>query len=75
MEIDGSSSKDDKDASGMTDAEREAQEKKDKALERRADLMVQISAMQKKFLEEHREELDQVDSGPLRYILHHINHA
>lgn len=40
-----------------------AQERKAKALEKRAKLMSQISNLQKKFLDEHKEELEQIDSG------------
>lgn len=45
----------------MTDAEREAQERRDKGLEKRAQLMSQISIMQKEFLREHRKELEKID--------------
>lgn len=47
----------------MSDAEREAQERREKGLEKRAQLMSNISVMQKRFLIEHKEELDQIDAG------------
>lgn len=46
----------------MTDAEREAKERREKGLQRRAQLMSQISVMQRRFLKEHKEELDQIDA-------------
>lgn len=46
-----------------TDAERIAKERREKGLQRRAQLMSQISVMQKRFLKEHKEELDQIDAG------------
>lgn len=51
----------------MTDAEREAKERRDKGLARRANLMSQISIMQKNFLDEHKEEFDKMDSEDLDY--------
>lgn len=47
----------------MTDAERVAKERRDKGLLKRAQLMSQISVMQRRFLKEHKEELDQIDAG------------
>lgn len=49
----------------MTDIEREAQERRDKGLEKRAKLMSQIQVMQKTFLVEHKEELDKINSDDL----------
>lgn len=64
--MDATSSQNDVDGSTeMTDAEHEAQEKKDKGLENRAKLMSQIQAMQKTFLVQHKEELDKIDSEDL----------
>lgn len=50
-------------AEEMTDAEREAKERREKGLQRRAQLMSQISVMQRRFLSEHKEELDQIDAN------------
>ena len=58
METDGSCGESSKE---MTDAEREAQERRDKGLEKRAKLMSQISIMQKAFLREHGRELAKID--------------
>lgn len=64
--MDTLSSQDDVDnATEMTVAEREAQERRDKGLEKRAKLMSQIQVMQKNFLVEHKEELDKIDSEDL----------
>lgn len=58
MDTDGSQGDKSKE---MTDAEREAKERRDKGLEKRAKLMSQISIMQKEFLREHRKELESID--------------
>lgn len=58
METDGSQGDESKE---MTDAEREAQERRDRGLKKRAKLMSQISIMQKEFLREHRKELEKID--------------
>ena len=50
-------------ASEMTGAEREAKERRERGLLKRSQLMDQISNMQKRFLSEHKEELDQIDAG------------
>ena len=60
-EADGGGGEEDK-ADEMTDAEREAKERREKGLQRRAQLMSQISVMQRRFLSEHKEELDQIDA-------------
>lgn len=68
MDVDGSHVPSQVDVEGsieMTDAERDVKEKRDKALKRRAKLMSQISVMQKKFLTDHKEELDEIDSSEL----------
>ncbi len=52
--------------SDMPDVDDKAQKRKDMASEKRAKLMSQIADMQKKFLMDHQEELDQIDSGPIK---------
>lgn len=62
-DTDGDGDQEQEKADEMTDAEREAKERREKGLQRRAQLMSQISVMQRRFLKEHKEELDQIDAG------------
>ena len=62
MEDDNSTTNEDP-STEMTEAEREAQEKREMFLTRRSNLMTQMAVMQRRFFKEHQEELDKIDAS------------